>query len=60
MELDELKSRLVAVSDGIEKLIQDFESATGTTITSVDLNRIDVSTIVEQRSILNVNVRVEL
>ena len=56
MELDELKSRLVAVSDGVEKLVKDFESATGTTITAVDLNRINVGTGQE----LNVNVRVEL
>ena len=61
MNVDELKTSAIKLSDNIEQLIVAFESETGCCISSIGLNRIDVSAMMEHRSrLLNVDVKVEI
>lgn len=63
MNIEELKKASVLLSDTIEQLILTFESETQTIVTSVGLNRMDITTIDQipgSRNLLNVDLKVEL
>lgn len=63
MDIQELKKQNIQLSDDIEKLVRDFERRTGTTVTSIDLNRATFQTVKEKEGrnvLLNVDLKVEL
>lgn len=61
MEIREIKSRMNQLASEIERLIVEFELASGVQVSDVSLTRIDTSTIgYESSSIVDVDVRVEL
>ena len=62
MDVNQLKEETNTLSDVIQWKIEEFEAYTGTTVSEIRLNRINVSTIDSPKDafILNVDVRVEL
>lgn len=62
MQIFELKDRLTAAAERIESIIREIETESGVQVTSIDLQRINItkigSTTVD--SILNVDLRVEI
>lgn len=61
MEIREIKSRMNQLAGEIERLVIDFELASGVQVSDVSLTRVDTSMVgYEQSSIVDVDVRVEL
>ena len=62
MNVEELKAAATTLSDTIEHMITTFEMTTGTTVATVDLNRIAVTTVgsAHPQHILNVDLKVEI